>query len=113
MRALLGAGVTAFCLALSGAAWACEGSVVLLRHDFDTTSDLCTHTTDISTDEGKLVLESRPGKSEKMWATSRYDDVDICADVVVSAAPDLAAAYVGLGFWLTDNRNLYTFQITV
>ena len=113
MRALVGAGACALFLAVTQVAFACEGQVTLLRDDFDGVSNIWQHTTDLSVDGGKLVVVSRPGKSEKVWAGPLYGDADICSDVKVTEAPDLAAAYVGLGFWMTDNKNLYTFQITV
>jgi len=113
MRALVAAGAFALLLAGSPVAFACEGSVGLLNDTFDALSPIWSATTDISVDDGKLEINTRPDKSEKITADPKFGDIDACADVIVVKASDLAAAYVGIGFWMTDNANLYTFQITL
>ena len=113
MRGLVGVGACAVLLAVSQAASACEGSVGLLRDSFDSMSPLWSATTKLGVEDGSFVLTSRADKSEKVVADARFNDADICADVVLVSSSDLAAAYVGVGFWHEDNKNLYTFQITL
>ncbi len=113
MRGVVGAGVCAVLLAASSAAWACEGSVGLLNDSFDSLSSIWDGTTKMDVADGAMEVTSRPDKSEKIVADPKFNNVDVCADVVLTDSDDLAAAYVGVGFWLEDNKNLYTFQITL
>ncbi len=113
MRGLIAIGALALAVTSSQAVLACEGSAVLLRDTFgDHISKMWTATTDIGTFDGALQFEARVNKSEKVIAEPYYFDADICADMIVVDTPDLAAAYVGIGFWMTDTKNLYTFQLT-
>lgn len=113
MRGYIAMGALALAMTASTAVMACEGSIVLLRDSFgDSVSSLWTGTTDIGTTDGALQFTARVDKSEKIIADPLYHDVDVCADMIVVDTPDLAAAYTGIGFWMTDTKNLYTFQLT-
>ena len=113
MRSVVGAGAFAFLLVVSTAASACEGSVRLLNDSFDGVSPIWDATSKLTEVDGALEITSRPDKSEKIIADPKFNDVDVCADVVLTDSDDLAAAYVGVGFWLENTKNLYTFQITL
>lgn len=113
MRGLVAIGALALAVTSSQAVQACQGNIVLLRDTFgDHVSSMWTATTDVGTFDGALQFDARVDKSEKVIAGPLYYDVDVCADMIVVDTPDLAAAYIGIGFWMTDTRNLYTFQLT-
>lgn len=112
MRFVVGASVTALFLAAAGAAYACEGSVVLLEDHFANQSSIWDSTSPTTLVDGKLELKTKAGKADKIIGSPIYKDVDLCADMAVVAGSNLSTVYVGLGFWMTDYQNLYTFQIT-
>jgi hypothetical protein len=112
MRGVVAGGALALVVAVTPAL-ACEGNVVLLHGTFgEKVSSIWQSTTDVGTVGGALQFDARVDKAEKLIAGPLYTDVDVCADVIVVDTPDLAAAYAGIGFWMTDTRNLYTFQLT-
>jgi hypothetical protein len=112
MRFAVGASVGVFLLAATGAACACEGSVVLLEDHFSTNASIWESSSSTTLADGKLELKTKAGKADKVIGSPLYKDVDLCADMAVVAGSNLSTVYVGLGFWMTDYQNLYTFQIT-
>lgn len=112
MRWAVGASACALLLAASQAAVACEGKVVLLEDHFESLSPLWTSTGQMGVTDGKLELKTKSSKSDKVFASPLYQDVDLCADMALIAGSNLPSIYLGLGFWATDAKNLYTFQIS-
>ncbi|MEJ0013359.1 MAG: hypothetical protein WDM94_12200 [Bauldia sp.] len=99
-------------LAAAGAASACEGKTILLEDHFDEKSSVWSTTGAVTYTDGLIEMKVKPGKADKIFANPFYKDVDICADMAVTAGSNLPGIYLGIAFWATDKDNLYTFQIS-
>jgi hypothetical protein len=114
MRLAFGVTVAAFVLASGQAMAACDGKVIVLQDHFDSLSKVWSwsDTGTVSVEDGKLEVKTKSGKSDKVFASPHYKDIDLCADMEVTSGSNLSSIYYGIGFWATDNSNLYTFQVS-
>jgi hypothetical protein len=109
--AAMGTALTLFVIA-AGSAAACEGDVILLEDHFDSNSHVWSTTGSVTYTDGLIEMKVKSGVADKIFANPVYHDVDICADMAVTAGSNLPGIYVGIAFWATDKDNLYTFQIS-
>jgi hypothetical protein len=112
MRTATAASVFALVLGAGGAAFACDGDTILLEDHFDTNSPVWSTTGEVNYTDGHIEMKIKPGVADKIFANPLYQDIDMCADMQVSAGSNMSSIYVGLAFWATDKDNLYTFQIS-
>jgi hypothetical protein len=95
-----------------GSAAACDGDTVLLEDHFDTNSPVWSTTGDVSYTDGYIELKTKAGMADKIFASPTYVDIDMCADMEVTAGSNMQSIYVGVAFWAADRDNLYTFQVS-
>ena len=112
MRSAVAASALILLLTAAGAASACEGDVVLLEDHFDANSHVWSTTGTVTYKDGVIEMKVKSGIADKIFASPLYKDVDICAEMEVTAGSNLPGIYVGVAFWATDKDNLYTFQIS-
>ncbi len=112
MRSAVAASALTLLLTAGGAASACEGNVVLLEDHFDANSHVWSTTGTVTYKDGLIEMKVKSGVADKIFANPLYKDVDICADMAVTAGSNLPGIYTGIAFWATDKDNLYTFQIS-
>jgi hypothetical protein len=112
MRTALAASVVALVFGIGGAALACDGDTILLQDHFDTNSPVWSTTGSVEYTDGYIEMKIKPGVADKIFASPIYQDIDMCADMQVTAGSNMGSIYVGLAFWATDKDNLYTFQIS-
>jgi hypothetical protein len=112
MRAAVVASAVALVMVTGGAALACDGDTILLEDHFDTNSPVWSTTGDVNYTDGYIEMKIKAGASDKIFASPIYQDIDMCADMEVTAGSNMSSIYVGVAFWATDKDNLYTFQIS-
>jgi hypothetical protein len=102
----------ALVLGAGGAALACDGDTILLEDHFDTNSPVWSTTGAVTYTGGLIEMKVKAGAADKIFASPLYQDVDMCADMEVTAGSNMSSIYVGVAFWATDKDNLYTFQVS-
>ncbi|HVY20857.1 MAG TPA: hypothetical protein VHA70_12385 [Bauldia sp.] len=112
MRVAIAAGLLTLGLG-AGGALACEdGSITLLADKFDVNSPVWSTTGAVTYTQGLIEMKVKAGVADKIFASPLYQDVDMCADMAVTAGSNMPSIYLGLAFWAEDKDNLYTFQIS-
>jgi hypothetical protein len=112
MRAAVIASAIALVFGAAGAARACDGDTILLQDHFDTNSPVWSTTGDVNYTDGYIEMKVAAKAADKIFANPLYQDIDMCADMQVTAGSNMSSIYVGLAFWATDKDNLYTFQVS-
>jgi hypothetical protein len=110
---LTSAVIVVFGLAIAGpAAAACDSANALFEDNFESLDSSWGAPDDaVSAKDGSLVLKPAAGYWRFVPSESDlYQDVSVCVDATIAAAPKEDASSLGILFWFADWNNVYIFE---
>lgn len=106
--------ILAFLALWTSPAQACKGASVLLDDTFQQTSGWDQRGGYVDIGQGIAVLRPIPGTVLPVLYGRRFEDIDICAETVISPDrldPAVGPVGAGIAFWAKDYGNYYWFTV--